>query len=157
MKNEIRCTVELRADDSRQSPGRLYGVLMEYETRSRSRRELFSKNSLSWPESGIILNLSHDRKQPLMRIIPEVRENSVIVDQPLPDTSRGRDVATMVRDGTLAGLSVEFQTQEEGERDGLRDVIRARLTAAAVVDCGDYGEVEVRGRGDRGGRRLRWR
>ena len=153
MKDEIRCSIELRADDSRQSPGRLCGVLMEYETRARSRRVMFSKNSLSWPESGIILNLSHDRKQPLMRIIPEVRENSVIVDQPLPDTARGRDTAEMIRNGTLGGMSVEFQTQEEGERDGLRDVIRARLTAAAVVDCGDYGEVEVRHGAKR---RARW-
>ena len=109
MRDELRCTIELRADDSRQSPGRLVGELMRYETRARSRREIFSAGSLSWPDDGIILNLSHDRKQPLMRIIPEVRENAVIVDEPLPDTARGRDAAVMIRDGsvpagTLRGL-----------------------------------------------------
>ena len=154
MKNELRCTIELRADDSRQSPGRLVGELMKYETRARSRREMFSAGSLSWPDDGIILNLSHDRKQPLMRIVPEVREDAVIVDAPLPDTQRGRDVAVMIRDGTLRGLSVEFQSQAEGLRDGLRDVKRARLTAAALVDDGDYGSVEVRH--GQAKRRARW-
>lgn len=154
MKNEIRCTIELRADDSRQSPGRLVGELMRYETPARSRKEIFSAGSLHWDDDGIILNLSHDRKQPLMRIVPTVRENAVIVDAPLPDTQRGRDAAVMVRNGTLRGLSVEFQTQAEGQRDGLRDVKRARLVAAALCDSGDYGSVEVRGRGDR--RPRRW-
>ena len=153
MKNELRCTIELRQDDSRQSPGRLVGELMKYETRARSRREMFSAGSLSWPKDGIILNLSHDRKQPLMRIVPEVREDAVIVDQALPDTQRGRDAAVMIRDGTLRGLSVEFQSQSEGLRDGLRDVKRARLTAAALVDDGDYGSVEVRHGAKR---RARW-
>ena len=60
----------------------------------------------------------------------------------------------MVRDGTLRGLSVEFQSQAEGLRDGLRDVKRARLTAAALVDDGDYGSVEVRH--GQAKRRARW-
>ena len=46
MRDELRCTIELRADDSRQSPGRLVGELMKYETRARSRREMFSAGSL---------------------------------------------------------------------------------------------------------------
>ena len=154
MRDELICRIELRQDDSRQSPGRLVGELMRYETRARSRREIFSAGSLSWPDDGIVLNLSHDRKQPLMRIIPEVRENAVIVDQNLPDTQRGRDAALMVKAGTLRGLSVEFQSQSEGLRDGLRDVKRARLTAAALVDDGDYGSVEVRH--GQAKRRARW-
>ena len=153
MKNELRCTIELRQDDSRQSPGRLVGELMKYETRARSRREMFSAGSLSWPDDGIVLNLSHDRKQPLMRIIPEVRENAVIVDQALPDTQRGRDSAVMIRDGTLRGLSVEFLAEDEGYQGGLRIVKRARLVAAALVDSGDYGSVEVRHGAKR---RARW-
>ena len=55
MRDELRCTIELRADDSRQSPGRLVGELMKYETRARSRREMFSAGSLSWPDDGIML------------------------------------------------------------------------------------------------------
>ena len=153
--NEIRCAVELRQDDSRQSPGRLYGVLLEYEQRAKDRPEMFSSNSLHWPDDGIILNLSHDRKQPVVRFTPEQRENSILVDVPLPDTSRGRDAAEMVRNGTLRGLSVEFRAENEGRRDGMREIRRARLSAAALVDDAAYGnQVEVRHQGNR--RRRVW-
>ena len=151
---ELRCSIELRADDSRQSPGRLVGSLMVYGEKARSRNEVFADGALHWAEGGILLNLSHDRKQPLMRILPETREGSVIVDQLLPDTARGRDTATMIRDGTLKGLSVEFQPEDEGCRGSLREVRRARLVAAALVDCGDYGSVEVRH--GQAKRRARW-
>ena len=106
MKNEIRCSIELRADDSRQSPGRLVGTLMEYGQKARSRNEVLADNSLYWDAGGILINLSHDRKQPLMRILPETREGSVIVECDFSDTQRCRDAATMIRDGTLKGLSV---------------------------------------------------
>ena len=49
-----------------------------------------------------------------MRIVPEVREDAVIVDAPLPDTQRGRDAATVMQSATgrcYKGLSVEFQSQ----------------------------------------------
>ena len=39
--NEIRCRVEMRADDSMASPGRLTGVLMTYGQRAGDRAELF--------------------------------------------------------------------------------------------------------------------
>ena len=67
---EIRCAIELRADESRQSPGRVVGTLMEYETRAGDRPEMFAPGSLEWPADGILLNLSHDRKQPVMRFKP---------------------------------------------------------------------------------------
>ena len=34
----------------------------------------------------------------------------------LPDTVRGRDAATMVHNGSLRGLSVEFNSEMEGRR-----------------------------------------
>ena len=151
---ELRCAIEVRADDSRQSPGRLVGTLMEYETRAKSRREVFANDSLHWPEGGIILNMSHDRAQPVMRISPEVRDKAVVVDAALPDTARGRDAALMVRNGTLRGLSVEFRSEDEGYTGGLREVRRAHLVAAALVDDPDYGSVEVRRRAGR--RRRLW-
>ena len=129
---------------------------MEYEKPARSRHEIFSAGSLHWADDGIVLNLSHDRQQPLMRIVPETREGAVILDAPLPDTQRGRDAAVMIRNGTLRGLSVEFQSQAEGYRGALREVRRARLVAAGLVDNGDYGSIEVRGRGDRGVQRRFW-
>ena len=98
---EIRCKIECREDESRQSPGRLYGVLMQYESRAGDRPETFANGSLSWPEGGIVLNLQHDRKQPLTRFIPKVEGRSVLIDTPLPDTSAGRDAATLIRNSDV--------------------------------------------------------
>ncbi len=147
MRPELRCAIEWRQDESRQSPGRLTGTLLTYEKRATDRPERFAAGALHWPNDGIILNLSHDRKQPVMRFAPEVRGMGVIVDVALPDTSRGRDAATMVKDGTLRGLSVEFVAEREDRVAGLREVRRARLTGAALVDDASYGNaVEVRQR-----------
>ena len=49
MSDEIRCKIEYREDESRQSPGRLYGVLMPYETRAVDRPEVF-KAAPCWRE-----------------------------------------------------------------------------------------------------------
>ena len=145
--DELRCALEWRADDSRASPGRLVGTLIEYESRATDRAEVFKAGALTWPADGVILNLSHDRRQPLVRFVPTVSENRVMVDLALPDTSRGRDAAGMVRNGTLRGLSVEFRALAEGRRGELREVQRATLHAAALVDDAAYGNgVEVRDR-----------
>ena len=154
--DELRCAIELRADESRQSPGRLIGILIEYEKRAVDRPEVFAAGALEWPEDGIILNLSHDRRQPVIRFVPELRENRVMVDVALPDTGRGRDAAEMVRNGTLRGLSVEFRSLAEGTRGRLREVRKAALRGAALVDDAAYGNaVELRNRA--GGRRTpRW-
>lgn len=157
--DELRCALEWRADDSRGSPGRLVGTLIEYESRAVDRAEVFKAGALEWPPDGVILNLSHDRKQPLVRFTPEVRGNAVMVDLALPDTSRGRDAALMVRNGTFRGLSVEFRALAEGRRGELREVQRASLHGAALVDDAAYGNgVEVRDRetGRKPGRATLW-
>ena len=143
---ELRCAIEFRQDESRLTPGRIVGTLMQYETRASDRPEQFKAGALEWPEGGVILNLSHDRKQPVMRFTPEVRGSAVMIDAPLPDTSRGRDAAEMVRNGTLTGLSVEFNALAEGMNGNLREVRRALLGAAALVDSPSYAasQVEVR-------------
>ena len=157
--DELRCALEWRADDSRAGPGRLIGRLIEYETRAKDRAEVFAAGALTWPDDGVVLNLSHDRRQPVIRFTPEVRGNAVMVDVELPDTSRGRDAATMIRNGTLRGLSVEFRALQEGRRGALREVRRARLAGAALVDDAAYGngvEVRDRGPGRKPGRATLW-
>ena len=53
----------------------------------------------------------------------------------LPDTTEGRDVATLVRDGVLRGFSVEFRaTRDRIEGGNVRVVERAELRALSVVD-----------------------
>ena len=66
----------------------------------------------------------------------------------LPDTQRGRDAATMIKNGTMTGLSIEFRSELEGRAAGVREIRRAHLAAAALVDSPSYGtSVEVRGKG----------
>ena len=148
--DEIRCLVELRQDDSRTSPGRLYGVLMRYGERAADRPEAFTPGSLSWPEDGIVVNEQHNRQAPIVRAIPEVRGRELVIDTPLPDTQRGRDAATMIRDGTMKGLSVEFRSRHENRARGYREITDAFMRRAGLVDSPSYegATVEVRERSD---------
>ena len=153
---ELRCAIELRADDSRQSPGRIVGTLMTYGKRASDRPEIFADGALRWDDGGVVLNVQHDRAQPVMRFVPKVEGREVRIDTPLPDTQRGRDTATIIRDGTMRGLSVEFRADDEGMAGGVREVRSAVLLGAAVVDDASYkGALEVRER-RRHGRFPRW-
>ena len=145
MKREIRCAIELRADDSRQSPGRIVGTLLTYGKRASDRAEMFADGALSWPEGGVVLNEQHNRAAPILRFVPAVDGAEVRIDAALPDTQRGRDAATMIRNGTMTGLSIEFRAQDEGQRAGLREVRKAALVGAALVDTPAYaGSLEMR-------------
>ena len=148
MMDEIRCAVELRADETMQSPGRLTGTLMTYGERAADRAEVFEPGALRWPDNGILLRRQHVRAAPIMRVIPEVRGNQVVLDAPLPDTAAGRDAATEVRAGLLGGLSVEFRAVAQNYAGGVRRIAGALLTGAGLVDEPSYGgsAVEVRGR-----------
>ena len=153
---EIRCSIEIREDGSRQSPGRIVGTLLTYGERAGDRPEVFMPGALSWPEGGIILNEQHNRQAPIMRFVPELRDGKVLIDAALPDTQRGRDAAVMVRNGTMTGLSVEFRASRESRSArGVRQIETARLLAAGLVDSGSYAgsRVEVRARS---GRRRVW-
>ena len=155
--DELRCKIELRADDTRQSPGRIVGSLMTYGERAKDRAEMFAPGALSWPDGGIILNEQHNRQAPILRFIPQIEGKEVRIDAPLPDTQRGRDAATMIRNGTWAGLSIEFRAQSEGRSSGMREIRRAVLAAAALVDSPSYGtSVEVRDRKLAARRRRIW-
>ena len=155
--DEIRCLIELRADDTRQSPGRISGRLIRYGERASDRPERFARGALTWPTEGVILNEQHNRQAPILRFVPEIDGDDVRIDAALPDTQRGRDAATLIRNGTMTGLSIEFRAVQERQAGGIREVRAARLVAAALVDSGAYGAstVELRHR-DRRKRRRAW-
>ena len=145
--DELRCAIEYRADESRQSPGRIVGTLITYGTRARDRAEVFAPGALHWPDGGIVLNEQHNRQAPILRFTPEVVGKEVRIDAPLPDTQRGRDAAIMVKNGTFTGLSIEFRSEAEGRSAGTRMIRRASLSAAALVDSPSHkSSVEVRGK-----------
>jgi phage head maturation protease len=103
---------------------------------------------MRWPEIGVVMNLMHDRQQPLLRVFPKLDGDALTVDAALPDTQRGRDVAADMRQENplYTGLSVEFRAEQEGRRGGLREIRRAYMPSAGLVDRGAYAgsTVEVR-------------
>lgn len=145
MTEKLLAPLEIRQDDN--SPGRLVGVLMSYGQRAKDRPEIFEAGSLTWPAEGITLNRQHRRDSPIMRVVPEVRGNEVVIDAQLPETSAGRDAATEIRSGMFRGLSVEFRSVLQDYRGGVRRIRRAVLEAAGLVDSPSHDTpVEVRRR-----------
>ena len=153
MRDEIRCSIECREDDTRLSPGRLVGRILTYGERAIDRAELFEPGALTWPDTGVILNRQHARGAPIMRVIPKLRGDEIVIDQALPDTTAGRDAATEIRSGLMTGLSVSFQPSRQSFTAGVRRIAAAAMTAVGLVDSPSYdAPVEVRWRQER--RRL---
>lgn len=153
MTDEIRCGIELRADDA--SPGRLVGTLMRYGDVGEQGREIFAPGSLSWPSNGIRIDEQHasspargSTQPPILRTIPIVDGDEVRIDCALPDTQRGRDLATLMRmdPAVYSGLSVEFRATKQHRAAGPRVIDSALLMGAGLTDVPSYGDtpVEVR-------------
>ena len=138
--------VEIRQDDSRNGPGRLTGTLLTYETRAQDRKELFTAGALHWPADGFNVNVQHDRRAAVVRVIPYLDAGAVKIDTPLPNTTAGRDAAENIRTGVYTGLSIEFRAELEKRDGGLRRIDKAFVGGAALVDSPSYADstVEVR-------------
>ena len=138
--------IEIRQDETRQSPGVLTGTLMTYETRARDRAEMFRTGAFRWPVDGFNVNAQHNRQAAIVRVTPFVEDGAVKISAPLPNTTAGRDAAENIRTGVWTGLSVEFQAELEKREGGMRRIEKAFLAGAALVDTPSYGDslVEVR-------------
>ena len=160
MKDEIRCSIEIREDEARVGPGRLVGTLMAYGKRAKDRAEVFEVGSLKWDPTGIIINRQHLRQSPIMRVLPVVKDNEVRIDAPLPDTTAGRDAASEIRAGLFSGLSVEFKAVRQSIVGGVRRITAAVLSGAAIVDSPSYAgssvEVRAKGGGNRPNEETLW-
>ena len=145
--------LEYREDTSNASPGLLSGVLMRYETRANDRPEIFEANAFHWPDDGILIRELHPKPNgpptpPVLRTRPFMEGLELRISAPLPNTTKGRDVAEAMK-GPMplyGGLSVEFRAEREMRRNGLRVIQRAYLDGAALVERGAYADamVEVR-------------
>ena len=82
--------------------------------------------------------MHNGREAPIIRFQPKVEGRRVQVDVALPDTQRGRDCAVLVRNGTYQGLSVEFVAEEASQVSGVREIRKARLCGAGLVDSPSY-------------------
>ena len=150
MKDELLCEVRFAEDETRQSPGRLTGVLMPYETRASDRAEMFELGALEFPEDGILVRRMHERKSPIVKVVPFMDGNDLRIDAPLLNSTAGRDAAEELRSGVLTGLSVEFNSTKEIRRNGLRVIQKARLGGAGLVDFSSYtlATAELRAKSD---------
>ena len=133
---EIRCKVELREDDTLASPGRLTGTLLTYGERANDRPELFERGAFDLDairaSGGIVINRQHTRGAPIMRVIPELRGDALVIDAQLPESSAGRDAAVEIRSGLMRGLSVEFKALRARMVNGVRRISEAALVAGGL-------------------------
>ena len=150
MKDELICEVRFSEDETRQSPGRLSGILMPYGVKAQDRQEMFELGALVWPPEGILVRRMHDRASPLLKVIPYLDGTDLRIDSPLLNTAVGRDTAEELRTGVLTGLSVEFNATRETRRGGLRVIQSAILGGAGLVDYPSYkgAKAELRAKTD---------
>ena len=142
---EIRCRVEV--EDRGDGPGRIRGVILPLGRVAGDRREVFTPGSVSWPSNGVRLLAEHRGRQ-VMRFTPIERRGNLEIDERLPDTDVGREVAADIRSGRRAGLSVEFRALSDAVVQGVREIRAALVDGAAVVKAGAYDQAlaEVRAR-----------
>ena len=150
MKDELLCEVRFAEDESRQTQGRLSGVLLTYGEVASDRREMFEPDSLHFPDGGLWINDSHDRRAPILRAMPTLEGRALLIDAPIPNTTRGRDIVVGLQSDPplYTGLSLEFKSEKETRRNGLRVIQRAFVPSAGLVDVPSYkgSTVEVRER-----------
>ena len=149
----IYVPLEYREDTSNASPGLLSGVLMTYGIKARDRNELFEQAAFHWPDDGILIRELHPKPNApatpaIMKTLPYLEGRELRISAPLPNTTRGRDVAESMK-GPMplyGGLSVEFAPEKQVNRNGMRVISKAYLNAAALVERGAYADalVEVR-------------
>ena len=138
MSDTIACEVRFTEDETRQSPGRLTGVLMPYGAKADGRQEVFELGALTWPDDGVLVRRMHQRSSPIVKVIPFLDGNDLRIDAPLLNSTAGRDCAEELRSGLLKGLSVEFTATKETRRNGLRVIQKATLGGAGLVDFPAY-------------------
>lgn len=156
MNDEIKFEIRFQEDEDKKSPGRLVGTLLTYEKRASDRAEVFKQGALTWPSGGIVINEQHERAAAIVRAVPELRGDEIIIDAALPDTQRGRDAAVNIRSGLYRGLSVEFLSLKEGLVGGVREIQSARLVRAGLVDDPAYSSSKVEVRNETAPRRRYW-
>ena len=121
---EIRCAIELREDESRRSPGRIVGKLLEYGEKIIHDQgpEVFESRSLQWGAAGVVLYDTHDEtpRVPVSIVHPKQGDTAARIDARLPDSAAGRKLANSVRSGDIKGLSIEFKPAAETRSGGLR-------------------------------------
>lgn len=159
----IRADIELRNSEREGSPGRITGTVLKYGTRGEKGRETFARDSLTWPESGIRVDVEHLSSPvkgsvalPVAVAVPFVEGDEVRIDTELEDTEQARALASFMRRGLYRSMSVEFRSARTRWTNGVREVVQAVLVGAAVTDRPSYEGTSAALRTEEGRRRLAW-
>ena len=136
-------------------PGRIVGTILETGRVASDRREVFAPGAAIFPSTGIELFRGH-RGESVMHFQPVISGSEIRIDAPLPDSELGRQVATEVRSGARAGLSVEFVSLDEARVQGVRELRSALIQATALVPLGSYSQARAEVRSRAGRRRRPW-
>ena len=156
--DKFEVPIECReADESREGPGRINGtILLEAGARrGRPVKRSSRRGRADLPGiGGSTLHRGH-RGPAVMSFEPVIDGSAIRIDARLPDTQLGRQVATEVRSGERASLSVEFVPLDEARVMGVRELRSALINAAALVPLGSYNQAraEIRHRAARRFRR----
>lgn len=137
---------EIRFTDIRAEGRTLSGTVIRYgdEARLPWGREVIRSGAFGDVRAqDVILNRQHDRALPLARtggggLFLEDGAEALSVRAELPETRDSDDVLTLIRQGVLRGLSLEFTAKEESYEGDLRIISRAALQGVAVVDKPAY-------------------
>ena len=101
--------------------------------------------------ADVVLNRQHNRAHPLARtggggLTLEDTNQSLSMRAELPVTQDANDVLSLVSNGIIRGLSLEFVALRDRFEGKLRIVENARIVGLAVVDRGAYPDSLVHAR-----------
>ena len=140
--------LEYRSGDSDTGPGIVSGIVVRYGDVATLPwgRERFQPGALKFAD--VMLDFQHQRSVPLARTGGgglEVREvdGAVMFRAVLPDTSAGRDVATLTRGRVLRGASAGFVTVKSRIDSGVRVIERGTLKRIGLVDEPQYPDSHI--------------
>ena len=141
----VPLVVEIRAEGEH-----LHGVILqEGRAASGGRAEVFTPGAVTWPADGIGILDEHGGPE-IARAYPHRdRDGRIMIRARATDAIRAAIQAGRNR------MSIEFRAlQERTTRGGVREVLRAMVTAAALVANPEYDTTAAEVREPR--RRIRW-
>ena len=126
-----------------EQPGVIAGTVVRYGDVAhigRTYHERFMPGSIVFED--VVLNLLHDRRQPVARTGAGLE----LTDHPdrlelrasIPDTVYGRRARELIDADIIRGLSAEFMPQDEAFEGGMRVIKRAELHGIGLVDRPAY-------------------
>ena len=141
----INREIEFRAENRRIS-----GTVISYSDVSPSHRERFEPNSLRFAES-VVLNLLHNGLTavawtPGGNLELEDTSEELRLSAQMPPIPAGDLVLSLLSEGKIRGLSLEFRAEKERRESGIRIIESALLSGVGLVENPSYkgSQVEIR-------------